>query len=54
MNGVKDLWCSSTVQLAAINTDMNGVGVKDLWCSSTVLLLSTQTLVNVKAPSILG
>ena len=32
---IKNLWCSSTYGLAAINTDMNGV--KDLWCSSTVL-----------------
>ena len=39
VDGMKDMWCSSTVQLLS-TTDMNGV--KDLWCSSTVQLLSTQ------------
>ena len=34
-------------QLAYTNAD----GVKNLWCSSKVWLLSTQTWVNVKAPS---
>ena len=39
VDGMKDLWCSSSYSSAAINTDMNRV--KDLWCSSTVRLLST-------------
>ena len=36
VDGMKDLWCSSTVGLLDVNK------VKDLWCSSTVWLLTTQ------------
>jgi hypothetical protein len=61
VDGIKDLWCSSTVRLLSTQTWIWQKDLwcsstvtlryewKGLWCSSTVWLLTTQTRMNVTA-----